>query len=338
MTQICIYPPIQGSGGPAAFQARLKAALAEEGITVHHDPRAACDALLLSGGTRRLDFIWQARRRGVRVVQRLAQLNWVQRVRPASLGHTLRAERNNRLLAFIRRHLAHRVVYQSQFVRQMWADFFGEVSAPGYVIYNATQLDEYRPLPGELPAPDRARLLVVEGDLGDTNAVYLENAVRLAQAVQARTQRPVELIVAGKVPDALRQRWTAEAGALITWAGVVAREDIPALDRSAHLLFSAELNAGCPNSVIEALACGLPVTGYATGALPELVQDGAGELAAYGGNPWRLEPPDTARLADLCLRVLDDQAGYRAAARRRAEALFDARTMARTYLDVLLGD
>jgi len=84
MTRICIYPPIQGSGGPAAFQARLKTALADEGVEVTHDPTTRSDALLLSGGTRRLDLIWNAKRRGLPVVQRLAQLNWVQRVRPAS--------------------------------------------------------------------------------------------------------------------------------------------------------------------------------------------------------------------------------------------------------------
>jgi len=336
MTRICLYPPIQGSGGPAAFQARLKTALAAEGIEVTHDPKIHCDAFLLSGGTRRLDILWAAKRRGIPVVQRLAQLNWVQRVRPASLRHTLRAERNNFLLAFIRRFLASRVVYQSHFVEQMWVDYYGKVSAPGFVIYNATQLDVYRPLEDELPAQDRLRLLVVEGDLGDTNAIYLENAVRLAQELQNRIGQPLELVVAGKVPPALRQRWDQEAGELIRWMGVVPREQIPTLDRSAHLLFSAELNAGCPNSVIEALACGLPVVGYKTGALTELVQDGAGELADYGANPWKLEPPNLQGLVDASLRVLADQDTYRAAARRRAEALFDARSMARAYLDVLV--
>jgi glycosyltransferase involved in cell wall biosynthesis len=337
MTRICIYPPIQGSGGPAAFQARLKTALADEGVEVTHDPTTRSDALLLSGGTRRLDLIWNAKRRGLPVVQRLAQLNWVQRVRPASWRHSLRAERNNLVLAFIRRFLATRVVYQSHFVEKMWADFYGKVTAPGYVIYNATQLDLYRPLQGEVPPAGRLRLLVVEGDLGDTNAVYLENAARLAQALQARVDQPVELVIAGKVPQNLQQRWTDEVGSLVTWAGVVPRADIPALDRSAHLLFSAELNAGCPNSVIEALACGLPVVGYATGALPELVKDGAGELADYGGDAWKLEPPDCGKLAEASLRVLANQEEYRAAARRRAETLFDAKKMARAYLDVLLG-
>ncbi len=62
----------------------------------------------------------------------------------------------------------------------------------------------------------------------------------------------------------------------------VKREHIPWLMRSSHLLFSAEVNPPCPNSVIEALACGLPVIGFDTGSLSEIVQGGAGRLVPYG--------------------------------------------------------
>ena len=52
------------------------------GIRVHRTPttppagRSWC-----IGGTRRLDGLWQARRRGVRIVQRLNGMNWIQRLR-----------------------------------------------------------------------------------------------------------------------------------------------------------------------------------------------------------------------------------------------------------------
>jgi len=81
-------------------------------------------------------------------------------------------------------------------------------------------------------------------------------------------------------------------------AGLIPRDAIPALDRSAHLLYSADLNAACPNSVIEALACGLPVAGFATGALPELVTGDSGRLVPYGGDPWKLDTPAVPALVE----------------------------------------
>ena len=84
----------------------------------------------------------------------------------------------------------------------------------------------------------------------------------------------------------------------IKFMNTVPREHIPWLMRSAHLLFSAEVNPPCPNSVIEALACGLPVIGFDTGSLSEIVHGDAGRLVPYGGNPWKLEKPDIPALAN----------------------------------------
>ena len=87
----------------------------------------------------------------------------------------------------------------------------------------------------------------------------------------------------------------------------------PQIDRSAHLLFSADINAACPNSVIEAMACGLPVVGFDTGALNELVIGDSGRLVAYGGDVWKLDQPDIAALAKAAAEILNDQNRFRQA-------------------------
>jgi glycosyltransferase involved in cell wall biosynthesis len=87
--------------------------------------------------------------------------------------------------------------------------------------------------------------------------------------------------------------------------------------------------------VIEALACGLPVVAFDTGALPELVAGDAGRVASYGANVWRLEPPDTGGLAEAALQILNDQEHFRLAARRRAEARFGLEMMVDDYLHAL---
>ena len=123
----------------------------------------------------------------------------------------------------------------------------------------------------------------------------------------------------------------------VEWAGLVPHEQIPALDRSAHLLYSSDINAACPNSVIEALACGLPVLGFDTGALPELVTGNSGRVVPYGGDPWQLEPPEIAALAEAAVKILVRQTQFRAAARARAEDAFGLDLMLDDYLQALKG-
>jgi glycosyltransferase involved in cell wall biosynthesis len=97
------------------------------------------------------------------------------------------------------------------------------------------------------------------------------------------------------------------------------------------------LNAACPNSVIEAMACGLPVLAFATGALPELVTGDSGRVVPYGGDPWKLDNPDILALTEAAVEILQDQSHYRKAARQRAEEAFGMDKMVDRYLDVLLG-
>jgi glycosyltransferase involved in cell wall biosynthesis len=121
----------------------------------------------------------------------------------------------------------------------------------------------------------------------------------------------------------------------VRWHGVVPPDSVPSYNRSAHVLFSSDLLPACPNSVIEALACGLPVLAFDTGALPEIVKNDAGRLAAYGGDPWRLDPPDLDGLAQAVAEVLGDRARFSAGARRRAEEFFSLDRMVQGYLDAL---
>ncbi len=335
---ICVLPRLNGLGGPTSFQGRFMEGLRQRGLRAHHDPTdPTTRAALVIAGTRHLEWLWQLRRRGVRIVQRLDGLNWVHRQRNTGLRHYARSEWGNWLLATIRRHFADRVVYQSAFVRNWWQTRYGAVRSPAVVIHNGVDLSIFTPQGPERPPEDCVRFLLVEGRFGGGNDLGLWTAARLMALLRPNLAQPLELMVAGEVPHELKQPVELAAGQPIAWAGVLPREQIPALDRSAHVYFSAEINAPCPNSVIEALACGLPVLGFAIGALPELVQGDAGRLVPYGGNAWTLDPPAVDDLARAARELLADPQRFRLAARQRAEAAFGLETMIERYLDALLG-
>lgn len=333
--KICLLPRQLGLGGPASFQARLSAGLKERGVEVGFDALdPANGSILVVGGTRELLDLWRAKRWGVRIVQRLNGMNWVHRQRNTGIRHFVRAETGNWLLSTIRRRLADGIVYQSQFSRQWWNGSRGNLSKESTVIYNGVDLDQFSPAGVETPPSDHYRILLVEGHHGGGYDQGLLNAVKLVQLLNQRMDKPVELRVVGDVPVKL-QAQCIESGIPLEWMGVVKRSAVPALDRSAHALFSTDINAACPNAVVEALACGLPVVSFDTGALPEMVTPEAGWIAKYGGDPWKLEPADIHALADGTQQVLARQADYRAGARARAEAVFGLKMMVDQYLDFL---
>jgi glycosyltransferase involved in cell wall biosynthesis len=336
MTKICIFPRVHGTGGMVSFKHKFTAGLAARGIRVTDDPEDKYDAMLVINGTRQLGALARARRRGIRVVQRLDGINWVQRRRRTSAKYFLRAEAGNALLALIRRWYADRVIYQSEFIRRWWQDWYGNVNKRHYVVHNGVDLNVYSPEgPRERPS-DRYRLLVVEGSLAGGLSVGLDLAVDLASQMIRQYDLPVELMVVGNV-DAERRDRSHAAGKLdVNFLGVVPREQIPQIDRSAHLYFSAEINPPCPNAVIEALACGLPVVGFDTGSLTELVTRNAGRVVPYGADPWKLESPDIGTLAYASAQVLADLSLYQRGAREHALEAFGLDLMMDRYLEALL--
>ncbi len=333
LRRICILPRMSGVGGMVSFRAKFAAGLQSRGIGISNDlADEPYDAVLVIGGTRQLAGLWRARKRGIPIIQRLDGFNWLHRKLHTGARHFLRAEWGNWVLSTIRARLANRIVYQSEFVRAWWERVYGATRIPNSIVLNGVDLNYYTPEgPGSAPE-ERFRILLVEGTLGGGYEMGLEHAIGLVEQLSGSLTRPVELMVVGRVADSLRQRANQSARVPIIWSGMVPAERIAEIDRSAHVLFSADLHPACPNAVIEALACGLPVVAFNTGALPELVSGDAGRLADYGGDPWKLEPADIPGLALAAREILENQARFRDAARKRAEQAFDLQKMIDGYL------
>ena len=334
MPRICIVPRVEGRGGVTSFRLKFEDGLRSRGVDVTYDLSQKADCILVLAGTRHLLGLWKARRGGRRVVQRLDGINWLHRVRWAGPRYTIRAIYGNANLAFIRRRLAHHVIYQSQFIKRWWEDWYRPARVPDSVIINGVDLKRYTPHGLHERPNNHYRLLVVEGSLAGAQNSGLYHAVQLAELLSKKFK--IELMVVGRVDNRTRYKLQNQTLFRMRFMGTLPAEQIPWLMRSSHLLFPAEVNPPCPNSVIEALACGLPVAGFDTGSLSELVQGEAGRLVSYGANEWRLEHPDVPALVEAATEVLHNQPQSRAAAREQAESKLDLDKMVDEYLKVLI--
>jgi hypothetical protein len=67
-----------------------------------------------------------------------------------------------------------------------------------------------------------------------------------------------------------------------------------------------------------------------------MVSGDAGRVVPYGGDPWRLDPPNIEGLVEAACEIALQQERFRTGARQRAEAAFGVEQMTAGYLQALL--
>lgn len=255
-------------------------------------------------------LLWAARRRGARVVVNqdgVGYPGWAG-ARTADVNAPLRRA----LLA------ADHVLYQSEFCKRSADEFLGEARSAWEVLYNAVDTERFKPATAP---PVRGPVLLLGGD--QTQAYRLEFGLRTFAALVV--QHPdARLLVTGRVvadPEPLlRELGLHDRVELL---GRYAQRDAPAIYGRAHLLLHTKVNDPCPNVVLEAMACGLPVVYPASGGTVELVGDEAGVGLPHPAGWERDKPPAPEAMADAAGRVLADLEKFSAAARARAVERFE---------------
>lgn len=330
--RLCITPQqVHQTGGPTSFQRKLIAGLGQRGIdTTFYLSDPDIDTVLVINGTRQLPALLSQKRRGKRIVQRLGGPNWMHRHLPFHLRHYIMAEARNLLMRFIRSNVADSVVYQSHFVENWWNRVYGEASAPTHVIYNGVDLDLFSPAGALNRSMADISLISVEGTQWDKNSVAVDVAQRLADKGKS-----IELHMLGQpladMEDHLRQH------PFVKFHGLIANAELPFYYRGATVYILNDVIAACPNSVIEAMACGTPAIGYREGALPELLGPLADELCVdHISDAWKLQPPlNGEQLALVVERVASNLPDYRRRVHKMAELRYGVNKMVDSYVHVL---
>jgi glycosyltransferase involved in cell wall biosynthesis len=100
--------------------------------------------------------------------------------------------------------------------------------------------------------------------------------------------------------------------------GAVPQDELPAVYRSAAVLVNPSLSESFGMSLVEAMACGVPVVATRVGGMPEIVDDGRTGRLVPPGDPAALADALDALLADEPARRALGQAGLRRARERFA--------------------
>lgn len=324
--KIIVFPHPPGHGGPGSFQKRFEASLKNLGWTVkYHRQLRDPSVVFIVGGTRKLIWLILLKLRGVPIIYRLDGINWLHRKRKAgrSVSHFITSELINGLSKFIHGFIANKIIYQSKFVEHWW-DKSGWIKRDHTtIIQNGIDLETFTK---KKSLTQKIRLLCLEGLLD-----YSPFAIKLINKLYQRLTGEIELVIYGgiKFPDQ-----EALLDKRINYLGRIAHAELPQAYQNTIYL-SLDVNAACPNTVIEALACGAPVVGFDTGALRELVPPSAGIIVPYGSDPWELGFPDVDALVTAIRKVKESWQEYSEGARAVAEERYNLNDVTSQYLAVI---
>ena len=208
-----------------------------------------------------------------------------------------------------------------------------------HTIYNGVDTTRFH------PAPDGRRAPLAGSPFNDP-ALWVAGTVGRMQTVKAQPVLARAFVQALQQQPALRQRLRlvlvgvgplrAECEAVLQAAGVAdlawfagERGDVPDVMRGLDSFVLPSLAEGISNTILEAMASGLPVLATAVGA--------NGELVLPGTTGHLVPPGDAGALADGLCQLAQDAAGAAAlgrAGRQRVEQRFSLGSMVAAYESV----
>jgi glycosyltransferase involved in cell wall biosynthesis len=236
------------------------------------------------------------------------------------------------------RAMADFVVYQSRFCEESARRFLGGCDKPCEVLYNPVDTERFSPaLENRKDGPLR---LLAAGTHGTRDRVV--NALE-ALALLRKHGCEAVMSVAGSFQWRNGEGDFADCVRRLGVEGAVRRvarfsqADAVKLYRAHDLLVHPKYMDPCPTVVLEALACGLPVVGSASGGLPEMV-DGACAVLVPAPEDWdRRHTPGAGDLADGIGKVAERLGDMSEAARRRAVERFSVQPWVEAHRRIFMN-
>jgi sugar transferase (PEP-CTERM/EpsH1 system associated) len=203
------------------------------------------------------------------------------------------------------------------------------------VLYNGVDTEKFAPnslsaarTRRELGIPD-GRFLI--GSVGRLVAIKDHKTLLRAGESLERNGLDVHVLLAGAGPEMQNlQKYAAESSSLagrVTFTGASNR--VPELLNAMDTFVLPSISEGMSNTILEAMACGVPAVVTRTGGNPELIEEGS--------SGYLFPPGNVEMLSGLLSRLAESSASrheFGASARRRAVEHFSLAGMMQRYQEM----
>jgi glycosyltransferase involved in cell wall biosynthesis len=247
--KLCIALPKAQVGGSYVFLRHFQNYLAQNGIPWTNNLDDDYDFLFFNSWTVPYPVVLRAK-------QERSNLRVIQRVDGAAqdYGRKDGADWLQRAL----NTLADLTIFQSAYSYSATFERYHVIGTPGPIIHNPADITHFSPA-HDYHSTDRARVISVGWSPNPLKGTW-----RIP--ILAEQNPEVEFIVVG-------QAGWKPTPSNVRALGVLEHDRLPEALRGADAYLSLIENDACPNVILEALACGLPVVYLPSGGVPELVRE-----------------------------------------------------------------
>lgn len=227
-------------------------------------------------------------------------------------------------------------VYQSHYSKYLAEKFLGRKTPdPATIIYNGIDLDLFSPNGEKIESirdtPNQQIFFSASAFRRSDQIIPLLEALRI---YKEKYNRNFKALIAGPfrgevshIPS--RYKNFKE----IVFLGEKENFELPKYERASDIFIFTHLNPPCPNNIIEALGCGLPICGVADGSMPEIVREKGNALLipASGNAFWKPRSYDVQAFAHNIHTLMSQRGRYARMSRVIAKERFSLDTMIREY-------
>ena len=264
-------------GGPGTFQKNLTSKLQQKNFVIRYkNDNIKTDYFIIIGSSLR-SFFWLLKMKlsGSKMIHRIDGAKWQYKYK-GNLIEKFKSILQNYLI-FFTQFLADKIVYQSEYVKNLWTNkFFKNKSI---IIYNGAERNYTSRKFLDIEKPT---LISVEG-----NICSAFNSLNLIKCLSG-----YDYEIYGEIDD---ESYAEKLKHLnnVRIKGIVSRDKIKETFKKnkKYIFVSLEINTACPNSVIEALNFGIPVLGYKSGSMEEIVNEKFGRLININKN-FEIDPKE----------------------------------------------
>jgi len=222
-------------------------------------------------------------------------------------------------------HHADYVFWQSNFCRRAANKFLGQREGPGEILFNAVDTNLF--VPNDKKSSEMFTFLLT-GNINKHLSYRVESSL-LGLKVARDSGLDAKINIAGilskevlEIAHALIKK--LRLSKYVIFLGQYSQKSAPAIYQSADAYIMTKYLDPCPNTVLEAMSCGLPIIYSDSGGVPELVGKAAGVGLAVP-EVWEsaIYAPSKESIAEGMLLVSHNHEAMKKEARRRAVDMFD---------------